>query len=318
LRLGAPPLGLGSGPGAEGSRLQEGGPVPESRVVTVGQFSESPVLLAAGHLGLLADAGLALRTERVASSPAQFGSLARGDLDLVITSPDNVLLYGTTAANPLGERLELRLVRAIDRGLGLALVTRPEVATVADLRASVLGVDVTRSGFALLLYRMLDHLGVDRADVDLRELGSTPRRAEALLAAEVGGTILNAESRVRALRAGMTAWVSSADLYPDYLGTVLAAPAGTDRDLLDRILSVWGRATAWLAEAPAAEVCEVLARHSDDLGSPEYLELLRTPAFGLVARPVVALDDLRVLTSIRRASGAYSPDDDALAALVAP
>ena len=291
--------------------------MPESRVITIGQFSESPVLVAAAHLGLPAEAGLTLRTERVASSPAQFGSLARGDLDLVITSPDNVLLYGTTATNPLGAMLDLRMVRAIDRGLGLALVTRPEVVTTADLQASVLGVDVTRSGFALLLYRMLGHVGIDRAAVELRELGSTPRRAEALLAAEIGGTILNAESRVRALRAGMTAWVSSADLYPDYLGTVLAAPTGTDHDLLDRVLAVWARATDWLAHAPAAEVREVLSRSSAELGSPEYLELLRSPALGLVEQPVVSVHDLRVLTSIRRASGAYAPDDDVLAGLVA-
>lgn len=291
--------------------------MPESRVLTVGQFSESPVLAAADHLGLLSDAGLEIRTERVPSSPAQFGSLARGDLDLVITSPDNVLLYGTTAANPLGVRLDLRMVRAIDRGLGLALVTRPGIATPADLRAGVLAVDVTRSGFALLLFRMLDHLGVDRTAVDLRELGSTPRRATALLDGEIDGTILNAESRVRALRAGMVAWVSSADLYPNYLGTVLAAPAGADRDTIGRLLGVWDRATAWLREAPAADVREVLSRHGEDLGSPEYLDLLRTPSFGLVAHPVVDVEDLRVLAAIRRDSGAYAPDDGELPGLVA-
>ncbi len=292
--------------------------MPVSRVLTVGQFSESPVLVAADHLGLLTDAGLEIRRERVPSSPDQFGSLARGDLDLVITSPDNVLLYGTTSANPLGVRLDLRMERAIDRGLGLALVTRPGIATPADLRTRVLAVDVTRSGFALLLFRMLDHLGVDRSSVEIRELGSTPRRATALIDGEIDGTILNAESRVRALRAGMTAWVSSADLYPNYLGTVLAAPAGADRDPIDRLLEVWDRATTWLRDAAASDVRAALARQGEDLGSAEYLDLLRTPSFGLVADPVVDVADLQVLAAIRRDSGAYAPDDGALAGLVTP
>ncbi len=89
--------------------------------LVVGQFSESPVLLAARGLGLLDEAGLEVRTERVRSSPGQFEALASGELDLAVTSPDNVLLYGTTEHNPIGRRLDLTMPRAIDRGLGLTL-----------------------------------------------------------------------------------------------------------------------------------------------------------------------------------------------------
>ena len=90
-----------------------------------------------------------------------------------------------------------------------------------------------------------------------------------------------------------------------------------DRAAITEQMFTYARATDWLAHAPAAEVREVLSRSSAELGSPEYLELLRSPALGLVEQPVVSVHDLRVLTSIRRASGVYAPDDDVLAGLVA-
>ena len=141
-----------------------------------------------------------------------------------------MLLYATTDQNPLGERLPIRMIRPIDRGLGLTLVTRPVHPTVDELRGAALGVDVISSGFALLLFTMLDRLGLDRSAVTFPEHGSTPKRLESLLAGDIDGTIVNAESRITALDAGMRAWSTSVDVDPDYLGTVLAVRDDFDAD----------------------------------------------------------------------------------------
>ncbi|MEZ5115359.1 MAG: ABC transporter substrate-binding protein [Candidatus Nanopelagicales bacterium] len=285
-----------------------------SRVV-IGQFSESAVVLAARELGLDRDLGLDLVTTRVPSSPGQFAALSAGELDLVVTSPDNVLLYATTDAQPLGERQDVRMLRTVDRGLGLALVTRPDLERPTDLVGRALGVDVIRSGFALLLFAMLDRLGVDRARVEFPEHGATPRRLEALLDGRIDGTILNAESRVRALDRGQRAWVSSVDVSPDYLGTVLAARADVDAGLAGRVVRLWDEATAWLLGSDPAEVGAVLARSDPTLGSPAYVALLRDDAFGLLSDPVIRPEHLAALVGIRRACGAYAPEGD-LAGLV--
>lgn len=248
--------------------------------------------------------------------PGQFAALRDHEIDIAVTSPDNVLLYATTDRNPLGEQLPVRMVRAIDRGLGLTLVTAPTIDTPEQLGGTALAVDVVRSGFAMLLFTMLDRLGIDRRAMEFPELGSTPMRLAALLEGRAGGTILNAESRISALGAGLRPWSTSADVAPNYLGTVVAVPAGFDADLADALVRMWDEATAWLLSGHDADVRDCLGATSPVLGTAEYLDLVRDPAFGLLDRPVVDVDDLRVLTAIRRDCGAYAPDDAALPGLV--
>lgn len=287
-----------------------------TRSVTVGQFSASPVLAAASALGLDARHGLEIATARVPSSPGQFASLRDGEIDVAVTSPDNVLLYATTDRNPLGERLDVRMVRAIDRGLGLTLVTDPAITRVEQFRGAALGVDVIRSGFALLLFSMLDRLGIDREQVAFPEHGSTPTRLERLIAGEIDGTILNAESRVGALSAGLRPWSTSIDVSENYLGTVLAVPSGIDPDLASDVTRMWDEATRWLLESSEPDVVECLAATSPVLGNVEYVQLIRDPAFGLLLDPQVPVADLQVLTAIRRSCGAYAPGDGDLPGLV--
>lgn len=286
--------------------------------ITLGQFSTSPVVIAARRLGLDTRNGLHIVTTAVSSSPGQFAALQAGEIDVAVTSPDNVLLYATTDRNPVGSRVPVRMLRPIDRGLGLALTTRPEITSETDLAAGPLGVDVLRSGFALLLFTMLGELGIDFREVPFEELGSTPARGQALIDGRIAGTILNAEARVRAERAGMTVWRTSADVSDRYLGTVLAAPEGTPADVVAALTSLWSEATAWLLHGPRDEVQACLQEADEVLGSDEYLSLLRDPQVGLVESEQVDIADLLVLVGIRQACGAYAPDAGDLAALVSP
>lgn len=289
--------------------------MPPPRVITFGQFSDSAVLHAIRHLGLDDSSGLAFETTRVPSSPDQFAWLRNGVIDIAITSPDNVLLYATTDQQPLGERLDIRMVRSIDRGLGLSLFSRSEIETVDDLRGHEVGVDVVRSGFALLLFRILAQQGIPRDSVHIVELGATPKRLLAVLKGEATATILNAESRVSAQEAGLKEWGSSDDISSNYLGTVLTVRNDFDSDLAKLITSVWTTATTWLLNAPTTAVMAVLEAANSALGAEGYVALLRDPRFGLLEDPRISVEDLQELARIRRESGAYTPDSESIAAL---
>ncbi len=189
--------------------------------VTVGSFTPSVVLDLARTTGRLEALDLAVTEVPVASSPAQFRDLVDGRLDLALTSPDNVLAYRFSPGNPLGELFDVRIVSAVDRGMGLGLYARPGL-TAEDLRGARVGVDVPTSGFALALYALADSLGVGRADYELVTLGSTPRRLEALLAGDCDATMLNAGNELVAERAGCPRLASVADVVGPYLGTVVA------------------------------------------------------------------------------------------------
>ena len=95
-----------------------------TQTLRLGIFSANVVAHWAEEHGVFADHGLAVEQIPVASSPAQFASLMDGEYDAVLTSPDNVATYVLNERNPLGRRLDLQILRAVDRGSRLSLVRR--------------------------------------------------------------------------------------------------------------------------------------------------------------------------------------------------
>ena len=284
-------------------------------MIRLGTFTPSVLVRVARRTGRLAAAGLEVSEQAVPSSPGQFAALLDGTLDAVLTSPDNVLAYRYTAANPLGRTADVRVLAAVDRGMGLALYSR---LTPPELRGRVFGVDVPASGFAFAMYALAESLGLGRDDYRVTALGSTPKRLAALLAAECDATMLNAGNELHAERAGVPALARVSEVCRPYLGTVLAV-LGDPREPQE--------ALAAMLAGTAAAVCggeldsEVLAEAQDALGLDEpmakrYLERLRSPAEGLVPDGVVDLESVRTLVELRRRYGPATCDDPYAAAFV--
>ncbi|MFL6131764.1 MAG: ABC transporter substrate-binding protein [Nocardioidaceae bacterium] len=269
----------------------------------LGTFTPSVVLAVARRLGRLTEHGLDDVIElTVSSSPGQFRSLLSGELDVALTSPDNVLAYRFDSANPLGQVCDARIVSAVDRGLGLALYGRPG-CDASTLRGATVGVDVPTSGFALALYALAESLGVARHEYELVTLGSTPQRLRALLDGECDATMLNAGNELFAEQAGCVAMARASEVCAPYLGTVVAV---TDRDHLPsaRALSEALHETAVticdgeVDELTAEEAVRVLGLpHALALG---YVDRLKRPDEGLLLTPEVPVDALATLVRLRQ------------------
>jgi ABC-type nitrate/sulfonate/bicarbonate transport system substrate-binding protein len=260
------------------------------------------VLDLAASSGRLAAAGLDVVEHPVSSSPAQFRSLASGELQVAFTSPDNVLAYRFDPRNPLSELLDARIVGAVDRALGLGLYGRPGF-TADDLHGARVGVDVPHSGFALALYALGDRLGVGRDDYEVVSLGSTPKRLQALLAGECDATMLNAGNELLAERAGCVRLAGLTDHVAPYLGTVVAVAGDRHLDIARRVMDAL-RAT--MTEVVAGTLDEV-ARDAaarrlglDDELARRYVERLRSPDEGLVPDGLVDRASLETLVTLRR------------------
>lgn len=269
--------------------------------VDVGTFTPPIVLDLAASSGLLHAAGLEVTETPVASSPAQFRSLADGDLQVALTSPDNVLAYRFNPRNPLGELLDARIVSAVDRALGLGLYGRPGL-TADGLRGARVGVDVPHSGFALALYALAERLGVGRDEYELVALGSTPKRLEALLAGDCDATMLNAGNELLAEAVGCVRLAGMTDHYAPYLGTVVAVVGERHLEtarLLARALTETGAEI--LAGSLDAEAVESARRRLglDAALARRYVDRLRSRDEGLVAGGVVDRDSLETLVALR-------------------
>lgn len=193
-----------------------------STSLKVGTFTKSILIQIGQETGRFAQTNLAVEEVSVPSSPSQFESLSTGGLDVAITSPDNVIAYRYLSANPLRRKLNVKILGALDRGLGLSLCLSPDYQDVGQIEDLAFAVDVPQSGFAFVGYGLMENQGLSPKDYTIQTMGSTPKRARALIAGECDATILNAGNEIYAVSKGCTKISSVTDLGP-YLGTVVAA-----------------------------------------------------------------------------------------------
>jgi ABC-type nitrate/sulfonate/bicarbonate transport system substrate-binding protein len=270
------------------------------RTVRLGTFSPSVLVEVAAATGALAAAGLTVTEIPATSSPAQFSDLLDGELDAVLTNPDNVVAYRCLPDNPLNRTADVRILAAVDGGLGLALFSRYEA--VDELHGGLLGVDVPASGFAFVAYALLEQLGI--TDFAVEAMGSTPRRTEALLSGQCAVTVLNAGNDLRAEAAGAHRLASVTSLGP-YVATVLAARGDTvlnDGDMLKRLVgTLLTTASALLRGMHADLALEAAQRrlNLDENAGARYLRTLADPTEGLIPSGVMSTEALGTAIDLR-------------------
>jgi ABC-type nitrate/sulfonate/bicarbonate transport system substrate-binding protein len=271
--------------------------------IRLGTFTRSVLLDVARSTGRLEAAGLEVAEISVPSSPAQFSALRARELDAVFTSPDNVLAYRFLPSNPLAELLDIEMIAGLDRGLGLSVGARPGTTGAAELAGTRFGVDVANSGFAFVGYDLLARHGVPRESYEVVTLGSTPKRAQALLDGGCDATVLNAGNELRSRRAGCPLLASATELGP-YLGTVVARLRdGAASEAVDRLVTVLvevsdGILDGRLLDAAVSGARTVLGL--DDELAAEHAAVLRDPRQGLVAGGSVDAASLATLVDLRR------------------
>jgi ABC-type nitrate/sulfonate/bicarbonate transport system substrate-binding protein len=292
-----------------------------TQTVRLGIFSANVVAQWAEEHGVFADHGLAVEQVPVASSPAQFASLMDGEYDAVLTSPDNVATYVLNEHTPLGRRLDLQILRAVDRGGRLSLVGAPGIESLADLRGRRFAVDVPASGFALVGFALLSRAGLEAGrDYQVVTAGATPRRRLGLADGQFDATLLNAGHEARAVRAGAHVLGVVSDVVQPYLGTVLATRSDVDTPALGALLRAWDDAErAVLAPERRDDVLALLQKQPDtdaDIAAQMY-ETLLDPVHGICAGGEVEPAAFEAVLRLRAEQGGFEQDHD-LAALSRP
>jgi ABC-type nitrate/sulfonate/bicarbonate transport system substrate-binding protein len=278
--------------------------------LTLGLFSTSLVARAARDGGHFAARGLEVAEVPVTSSRDQFRALLDGAYDLVLTSPDNVLAYRLDAGNPLGGTHDVRVLAAVDRGLGLSLVGAPGVRTCEDVRGKAVAVDIPGSGFAFTLYHLLAAAGLRRgADYRVEPAGTTPRRREALASGRYAATMLGSGHDVAAVRAGCHRIARAADAIRPYLGTVLAGHGpwlDAHGEVVERFLAGWLAAAAEVADpARRGATLRAIEAHLNLAGgaAEEFYLTVVSPAEGISTDGQVDAAALAAIARLRADHG---------------
>jgi ABC-type nitrate/sulfonate/bicarbonate transport system substrate-binding protein len=292
-----------------------------TQTLRLGIFSANVVANWAEEHGVFADHGLAVEQLPVASSPQQFAGLMAGEYDAVLTSPDNVATYVLNEANPLGRRLDLEILRAVDRGGRLSLVGAPGIERATELTGRRFAVDVPTSGFAYVGFALLRRAGLEPGrDYEVVTAGATPRRRHLLAEGQFEATLLNAGHEARAVRAGAHVLGVVDDVVVPYLGSVLATRTGVDSAAVRVLLHAWDDAERAVASPENRdEVLALLAAQPDtdrDVAGQMY-ETLLDPVHGICTGGDVDPAALEAVLRLRAEQGGFERGHD-LAALSRP
>jgi ABC-type nitrate/sulfonate/bicarbonate transport system substrate-binding protein len=292
-----------------------------ARRLRLGIFSANVVADWAQEHGVFAAHDLTVEQLPVRSSPEQFESLTAGEYDAVLTSPDNVATYVLNDGNPLRRRLDLQIVRAVDRGGRLSLVGAPSFRRPEDLRGLRFGVDVPTSGFAYVGFALLRRAGLEAGrDYEVVTAGSTPRRRRQLADGGFEATLLNAGHEARAERDGAHVLGTVTDVVAPYLGSVLAVRGDGWTAEVEALLAAWDEAERQVLDpARRDDVLALLGRQpdTDPAIAARMHETLLDPRHGICAGGAVEPEALEAVLRLRADAGGFEADHD-LAALARP
>jgi ABC-type nitrate/sulfonate/bicarbonate transport system substrate-binding protein len=226
-------------------------------------------LWAGNRLGMFAANGIELHLEPTTNSRKMARDLHHGEADIAMTSIDNVVAYVTgQGEETLQGKVDFAAFLGLDDGL-LSLMARPGIGSVQELAGKVVAVDAPTTGFAFVLYRLLQECGVAREEVRIVPVGSGALRKTALLESRCDATLLNAPLSLSAAHKGMRVLTEALPVIGPYQGVVAAARRKWLHDNLDlakAFAAGLSDAMTWLTDPTHKELAKgILAENAPGL-----------------------------------------------------
>lgn len=194
----------------------------EIRVIAFPGAPNLPVF-AALERGFFADEGIAVFLTTTPSSVFQIEKFHAGEFDLAFTAFDNVVAYTEgMGAVALSDAADFRVIMGATQ-VELSAVVSPDIRSAADLRGKSLALDAVGTGFAFVLYAMLEELGLPQTDYQRIPVGATPERWKSVKEGLHAGTISIEPFTSLALAAGFNVLCRSTESFAAYQGGIVAA-----------------------------------------------------------------------------------------------
>lgn len=269
-----------------------------------------PLFAAQAH-GFFEQEGVGVRFETTPSSVYQFEAFDAGAFDIAFTAFDNVVAYregqGAAKLDPIPDFRAIAGATQIE----LSLVVSPEIRSVEDLRGRSLALDAVGTGFAFVLYDMLDRMGLPREAYTVVPVGATPERWRSVKSGEHAGTITIEPFTSIARAAGFPTLLRSTDWFPAYQGGVIAVRrdwAEAHDETATAFLAGYLRGLQWVLDrANRAAASDILAARMPEI-QPSVIDgvmtSLLTPCSGLTPDASIIRDGAAVVLDLRSRFGA--------------
>jgi ABC-type nitrate/sulfonate/bicarbonate transport system substrate-binding protein len=211
------------------------------KVMVFPSWSNLP-LFAAEAQGSFAKRGLAVEVLNTPNSEVLREGLAKGDHQIVHAGVDNAVAQVEVA------KVDVSIVLGGDGGLQ-QLFVQPEIKSYADLRGKTVIVDAPNTAFALLLYKMLEVNGLKKGDYQVKPVGGTSQRMQAMQNDKSNAAaILNPPFSLRAEKEGLKSLGSAFDVIGPYQSTgawVLRSWGQANADTLVKYIQAYVEGMRW-------------------------------------------------------------------------
>ena len=255
---------------------------PVSVIVFPGGFNW-PIWIAQ-EKGYFANNGVEVKLTNTPNSVFQLTGLIEGRFDIGMTAVDNLVAYmeGQGEA-PVSTQPDLVAFMGADNGF-LSLVVQPEIKSFADLKGKTVSVDARTTGYAFVLFDLLERAGLKPEDYNVERAGGVLQRWDALKERKHAGTMLITPFDIIAKAAGFNVLQYAADVYGSYQGLVGATRRAWARDnkaTLEGYVRGYVAALDWLAKPENKDEAIAILRKNLPQMSPE----LAAQSYSILAGP---------------------------------
>jgi ABC-type nitrate/sulfonate/bicarbonate transport system substrate-binding protein len=259
-----------------------------------------PPFVVAQEKGIFAREGLKIDFTIATLAPEHNKGMLEGRWDISLTSPDTMVARVTRD----GHGFLLYLMA--ERGLEVKLIGARGIKAPAELRGKTLAGDPGDSNYDLHRRKILRAHGVSESEYDVKIIGTSPFRFEALRKGEVAACMLAPPYDAQALTEGYNLLASGAEYIPNYATTACwarSAWVAAHRDKMLRFARAFVAGADWaLDPANRQDVLRLVQAYSKI--SPAQAE---TKLAQVTPKAAIVPEDLNRVIQLRIEMGFYDP-----------
>jgi ABC-type nitrate/sulfonate/bicarbonate transport system substrate-binding protein len=214
------------------------------RLAVISEGTNTWPLYVAEEEGFFTREGLQVEVTLTRSSARQLDELKKGGFDIGFQQADHIV-----RAVEGGSDLFVFMAQA--HAPELTLVGAPDVANIEGLKGRTVAVDGTRTGYALLLRKLLADHGLKEGDYTLREVGGSQERFDSLQGGQAAASWLNPPFDRRLLAGGFRRLATTEESFPRFPGPIAGARrswANTHQAQLVAFIRAMDAAYTWLQD----------------------------------------------------------------------
>jgi ABC-type nitrate/sulfonate/bicarbonate transport system substrate-binding protein len=221
-------------------------------------------MFAAQAKGFFAKRGLAVDLKFTPNSDELRNGLAEGRYQIAHSAVDNAFAMKDKA------NIDIAVVFGGDDSFN-RLIVQPEINSLTDIKGKTVVVDAVNTAYAFQLYEMLRQKGVNKGDYEVKSVGGTGQRLDAMTKDKTyAAAIMNPPFSIRAEKAGLKVAATVADAIGAYQGSaafVLRSWGAANADTLVKYTQAYIEGLRWMLNP--TNKAEAVALLSERLKLPQ-------------------------------------------------